>query len=254
VQRGGKNGAPIVKPVTPQMKAKAKTLAKLYFWGKWEEDKKGNVTYTTEPLHYTEAYTQLLAAGIDPATAEQALNTYWTRPGYDYDIENRKQGKQIPYQTNQGRPLRPYHTPGKGGGGPRVAGVGVDLDAEAAQDPAVAKVLGLAQQYLGQPYKWGGSNPKSGFDCSGFIQWLYAQQGIKIPRTTYQQIKAGKAVSIMQVEPGDAIFFGSKADPHHVGLYIGNGWFIHSPHTGDVIKVSKLGGYDLPVVDIRRYA
>lgn len=106
--------------------------------------------------------------------------------------------------------------------------------------PKIQKIVSQAHQYLGTPYKWGGTTPK-GFDCSGFVQYLYAQQGISIPRTTYQQIHAGKAVhKIKDLQPGDIILFGSAKDPHHEGMYIGHNQFIQAPHTGDVVKISSL--------------
>lgn len=107
----------------------------------------------------------------------------------------------------------------------------------------IQKIATLAQQYLGTPYQWGGASPKSGFDCSGFVQWLYGQQGIKIPRTTYQQVKAGAAVAKSQLKPGDILFFEpTKQGPGHEGLYLGNGKFIEAPHTGATIRISLLAG------------
>lgn len=101
-------------------------------------------------------------------------------------------------------------------------------------------LIGQAKSFLGTPYKWGGESPKTGFDCSGFAQWLYKQQGVDLPRVTYDQIKVGKGVGINSLEPGDLVFFGTKKNPHHEGIYIGAGQFIHAPHTGDVIKISSL--------------
>ncbi len=108
------------------------------------------------------------------------------------------------------------------------------------QHPQAAGAVAQSKNFLGLPYVWGGTSPTKGFDCSGYVQWLYAQQGVKIGRTTYDQIKNGTAVGIKQLEPGDIVFFGTKKNPHHEGLYIGNGQFIHSPHTGDSIKISSL--------------
>lgn len=108
------------------------------------------------------------------------------------------------------------------------------------QNPTVGALIQQGESFLGTPYKWGGSTPQTGFDCSGFAQWLYGQQGINLPRTTYEQIKSGLAVGLKDLEPGDLVFFGSKGDPHHEGIYIGNGQFIHAPHTGDVVKISSL--------------
>jgi hypothetical protein len=104
-------------------------------------------------------------------------------------------------------------------------------------------LVALAQQYLGTPYVWGGSSPKTGFDCSGFVQWLYGQQGISLPRTTYQQYGKGIPIPKTELKPGDIVFFeGSAKGPGHEGLYIGNGKFIESPHTGAKIRISSLAG------------
>lgn len=115
------------------------------------------------------------------------------------------------------------------------------------------QVVRNAQQYLGRPYKWGGSNPSENFDCSGLVQYVYKQVGIGLNRTTYDQIKQGTPVSKNQLQVGDAIFFGSPSDPHHVGLYMGNGQYIHAPKTGDVIKVSSLNSRS-DFLTARRYA
>lgn len=115
------------------------------------------------------------------------------------------------------------------------------------------QVVANAQQYLGRPYKWGGSSPAENFDCSGLVQYVYKQVGISLNRTTYDQVKQGTAVSKNQLQVGDAVFFGSPSAPHHVGIYMGNGKYIHSPKTGDVIKVSNLNSRS-DYATARRYA
>gem|GEM_PF-867951 len=115
------------------------------------------------------------------------------------------------------------------------------------------QVVRNAQQYLGRPYKWGGSSPAENFDCSGLVQYVYKQVGISLNRTTYDQVKQGTAVSKNQLQVGDAVFFGSPSAPHHVGIYMGNGKYIHSPKTGDVIKVSNLNSRS-DYATARRYA
>ncbi|MHB9924568.1 hypothetical protein CF091_13870 [Clostridium botulinum] len=102
------------------------------------------------------------------------------------------------------------------------------------------QVVKNAQQYLGRPYKWGGSTPNENFDCSGLVQYVYKQVGVKLNRTTYDQVKQGTPVAKNQLQVGDAVFFGSPSEPHHVGIYMGNGKYIHSPKTGDVVKISNL--------------
>jgi peptidoglycan DL-endopeptidase CwlO len=97
-------------------------------------------------------------------------------------------------------------------------------------------VVGIAMQYLGVPYVWGGSSP-SGFDCSGFSMYVYAQLGVSLPHHAASQYNYGVPVSRDQLEPGDLVFFDGLG---HMGIYIGGGQFIHAPHTGDVVKISSL--------------
>ncbi|WP_275945807.1 transglycosylase SLT domain-containing protein [Clostridium botulinum] len=115
------------------------------------------------------------------------------------------------------------------------------------------QVVRNAQQYLGKPYKWGGSNPSESFDCSGLVQYVYKQVGIQLNRTTYDQVKQGTPVAKNQLQVGDAVFFGSPSSPHHVGIYMGNGQYIHAPKSGDVIKVSSLNSRS-DYATARRYA
>ena len=101
-------------------------------------------------------------------------------------------------------------------------------------------ILDTAAQYLGVPYLWGGTTP-SGFDCSGFVQYVFKQNGINLTRTTYTQWdNDGVYVSRSELQPGDLVYFGSSSAPHHVGIYVGNGQYIHSPRTGDVVKYASL--------------
>ena len=103
-------------------------------------------------------------------------------------------------------------------------------------------VVAYASNFLGTPYLWGGTTP-SGFDCSGFTQYVYRHFGIRLGRTTYDQIKDGNAVSRDELQPGDLVFFG-KGSPTHMGIYVGNGMYIHAPRTGDVVKISPLSRPD----------
>ena len=105
-------------------------------------------------------------------------------------------------------------------------------------------IVAYASNFLGTPYLWGGTSPSTGFDCSGFTQYVYKHFGISIGRTTYDQIKDGVAVSRDQLQPGDLVFYGKGGDPTHMGMYVGNGAYIHSPRTGDVIKISPVDRSD----------
>ena len=97
-------------------------------------------------------------------------------------------------------------------------------------------VVGIAMQYLGIPYVWGGASP-GGFDCSGFVMYVFAQVGVSLPHNAAAQYGYGVYVPRDQLEPGDLVFFDGLG---HDGIYIGGGSFIHSPHTGDVVKISSL--------------
>ncbi|CDM68352.1 NLP/P60 protein [Clostridium bornimense] len=100
-------------------------------------------------------------------------------------------------------------------------------------------VLEEARKHLGKPYVWGAKGPDT-FDCSGFVQYVFKQVGINAPAPTYTQVNLGKQVPIGQEQPGDLVFFGSISAPHHVGIYVGDGIYIHAPQTGDYVKYSKL--------------
>ena len=97
-------------------------------------------------------------------------------------------------------------------------------------------VVGIAMQYLGTPYVWGGSSP-GGFDCSGLVMFVYAQMGVSLPHHAADIYNYGVPVSRDQLQPGDLVFFDGLG---HMGIYIGGGQFIHAPHTGDVVKISSL--------------
>jgi cell wall-associated NlpC family hydrolase len=89
----------------------------------------------------------------------------------------------------------------------------------------------------GRPYRWAASGPGS-FDCSGFTMFVYAQVGVSLPHSSRAQISSGQRVSRASMQPGDLVFFGRPI--HHVGIYVGDGMFIHSPRTGDVVSVDPL--------------
>lgn len=120
---------------------------------------------------------------------------------------------------------------------------------------AGGSVVQAAKGMLGTPYVWGGTQPGKALDCSGFLQQAYAKAGIKIPRTTYDQVKVGQNVNLKNLQPGDAVFTEpGKNGPNHVGMYVGNGMIQESPHTGDHNKLIPLkdflgGGF----VAARRY-
>jgi cell wall-associated NlpC family hydrolase len=98
-------------------------------------------------------------------------------------------------------------------------------------------VVGIALQYLGIPYVWGGSSPSTGFDCSGFIMYVFAQVGVSLPHHAASQYSYGTPVPREQLAPGDLVFFSGLG---HAGIYIGGNQFVHAPHTGDVVRISSM--------------
>ena len=128
---------------------------------------------------------------------------------------------------------------GDGGGSDAVIaplGDAAEAAVVSAPPPRYGGVVGIAMRYLGVPYRWGGASP-SGFDCSGFVMYVFAQVGVSLPHNAAAQYGHGSPVSRSALAPGDVVFFNGLG---HNGIYIGGGQFIHSPHTGDVVKISSL--------------
>ena len=119
------------------------------------------------------------------------------------------------------------------------AGIGISVETPTASVAPPARyggTAGIAMQYLGIPYQWGGASP-AGFDCSGFVMYVYAQIGVSLPHNAAAQFAYGTPVSRSELQAGDIVFFNGLG---HNGIYIGGDQFIHSPHTGDVVKISSL--------------
>ena len=101
--------------------------------------------------------------------------------------------------------------------------------------------VAVAEHYLGVRYLWGGSNPQSGFDCSGFVKFVYAQLGLTLTHYAATQYVTTPHIDPSQLEAGDLVFFEPRADgPGHVGIYVGEGQLIEAPRTGDVVKLAPL--------------
>jgi cell wall-associated NlpC family hydrolase len=117
---------------------------------------------------------------------------------------------------------------------------GLGLGGRASGDGSLgAAAVAKAMEYQGIPYLWGGTDPDVGLDCSGFVQHVFGQLGIDLPRVSRDQAKAGVEVpSLAEAKPGDLIAFGSPVD--HIAIYLGDGKIIHAPRTGEVIKVTDI--------------
>ncbi|HEX3254360.1 MAG TPA: C40 family peptidase [Gaiellaceae bacterium] len=97
------------------------------------------------------------------------------------------------------------------------------------------KAVAVALRYLGTPYSWAGASP-AGFDCSGFVMYVYGKLGIGLPHSSWMLWNVGRQVDRGHLQAGDIVFFNGES---HVGIYMGQGRFVHSPHTGDVVRISS---------------
>ncbi len=106
------------------------------------------------------------------------------------------------------------------------------------------RAAGYAAQLVGKPYRYGGTSPTTGFDCSGLVQYTYARAGRKLPRSTDDQRVAAQRIKLSELQPGDLVFFDQEGKKNsHVGIYIGNGEFVHAPSSGKRVRRDRL---DMP--------
>ena len=104
-------------------------------------------------------------------------------------------------------------------------------------EPVGVRAVQFARNFLGVPYRWGGSSPTTGFDCSGFVRFIYARFGRDLPHSSYADYDQGVRVTRAALRPGDLVFFDGVG---HVGMYVGDGRFIHAPHSGTNVQVTSL--------------
>jgi peptidoglycan DL-endopeptidase LytE len=109
-----------------------------------------------------------------------------------------------------------------------------------SRDTFGVRIVAYAKRFRGIRYVYGGTSPRSGFDCSGFVRFVYAHFGIALPHSSYGDFDRGHRVSRSSLRPGDLVFFDSVG---HVGIYVGNGRFIHAPHSGTRVRIEQLGGW-----------
>ncbi|ATL27138.1 NlpC/P60 family protein [Streptomyces formicae] len=119
--------------------------------------------------------------------------------------------------------------------------------ADAASSSRAAAAIAAARSAVGRPYVWGANGP-SGFDCSGLMQWSYAQAGVGLPRTSQAQRYAGRQVPLSQARPGDLVAY--RDDASHIGMYVGNGQVVHAPYPGAAVRYDPVGM--MPVSSVTR--
>jgi cell wall-associated NlpC family hydrolase len=101
-------------------------------------------------------------------------------------------------------------------------------------------VASYARHFLGVRYSWGGTSPRTGFDCSGLVRFVYRRFGVRLPHSSFGDLSLGRRVARGFLRPGDLVFFYGAS---HVGIYVGHGRFIDAPHSGARVQISTLGAY-----------
>lgn len=112
------------------------------------------------------------------------------------------------------------------------------------------RVVAYARHFLGVRYSWGGTTPRTGFDCSGLVRFVYGHFGVPLPHSSFADLGRGHRVSRRWLRPGDLVFFD---DASHVGIYTGRGRFIHAPHSGTVVSISTMHTYGTSYYSARRF-
>jgi cell wall-associated NlpC family hydrolase len=100
--------------------------------------------------------------------------------------------------------------------------------------------VAYARDFLGVHYRWGGTSPRTGFDCSGFVRFVYGHFGVMLPHSSFADLWRGSHVARRHLRPGDLVFFAGGG---HVGIYVGGGRFIDAPHSGTVVRISSMHGW-----------
>ena len=188
------------------------------------------IPYTVQvPYEYRIFHTKLVNKGLEVVVREELDNDQWKR----YEIFQDTLGGR-PYLFNGGLP------PG-GSDGSGAPGIDYTVPAEALTDEEFAAIYKEAQKYVGTPYVWGGSTPDTGFDCSGYVCWVYNQNGYDVGRTTANGLwNKSQHISEAEAKPGDLVFFEGTYDTpgkSHVGIYLGNGKMVSA---GDPIKYADI--------------
>jgi cell wall-associated NlpC family hydrolase len=120
-----------------------------------------------------------------------------------------------------------------------ISEAGAGSEKPAAELLGRPRVVEIAKRYVGTPYHWAGASP-SGFDCSGFVMYVYSRIGIELPHSSWMLWGVGRPAARKNLRPGDIVFFNGLG---HVGIYVGHGRFIHSPQSGDVVRIQRLSGH-----------
>ena len=121
---------------------------------------------------------------------------------------------------------------------PVIADTPVTIPREDA--PTATRVTEHALAMIGTPYRYGGDSPETGFDCSGLVHYSYSMSGVSVPRTSQAQFRAARKVALSNARPGDLMFFQDQEKLSHVGIYVGDGMFVHAPSSGRSVSLASI--------------
>ena len=116
----------------------------------------------------------------------------------------------------------------------------ITVEPRSADATVGGAIADVAMGMVGTRYLYGGADPLEGFDCSGLVYYSYSQAGYRVPRTSQEQFRAARKIAVGDADPGDLMFFQDQAKLSHVGIYLGDGLFVHAPASGRNVAVSSL--------------
>ncbi len=189
-------------------------------------------------------YKRLASAAINDTAYIIGINNQWFKVIYGDTVGYIRSDylalTEIPYENRDSNKAPLFFRGGKS------TGITPSAYALNKNKPTAGAIIATAKKYIGVPYVWGGSTP-SGFDCSGFVQYVFNAHGVPLPRTSKQQYGVGKKVSKANLKPGDLVFFDTEGNGvSHLGIYIGNNQFVHASSSKGVTITSLSNTYWAP--------
>lgn len=190
------------------------------------------------------SYRSVSSASINDTAYIIGINNQWFKVIYGdtvgYIRSDYLSLTEIPYENRDSAKSPLFFRGGKS------TGVTPSASALNKEKPTASAIIATAKKYIGVPYVWGGSTP-SGFDCSGYVQYVFKAHGISLPRTSKEQYGVGTYVSKANLKAGDLVFFNTEGGGvSHLGIYIGNNQFIHASSSKGVIISSLSNTYWAP--------
>ncbi len=193
-------------------------------------------------------------AAADRLVADRLIDSYYIAPPNEVVFAKKKEPGEQKQPSDELRKLRESLS---GGQAKKEAPTDKPQPKTSRGERDMGSIAArTAERFVGIPYRWGGDTVVDGMDCSGFVRAVYNLCGVSIPRTSRDQYKAGDAVTKLDLQEGDLVFFGAAADKiNHVGIYVGNGKFVHAPRRGEEIRVTAIDDayFEKRFIGARRY-